>query len=113
MDGTHIGHLSYVGDSVIGEKCNFGAGTITANLRFDDGKIKMMIKDKVVDTGRRKLGVVLGDNVKTGIKSLFMPGVKVGANTWVGANFMVTRDLPADSIALLKQQEDIQPKKRQ
>jgi UDP-N-acetylglucosamine diphosphorylase/glucosamine-1-phosphate N-acetyltransferase len=111
MDGTHIGHLSYVGDSVIGEKCNFGAGTITANLRFDDGKIKMAIKDKVVDTGRRKLGVVLGDNVKTGIKALFMPGVKVGANTWVGANFMVTRDLPADSIVLLKQQEDVQSRK--
>ncbi len=112
MDGTHIGHLSYVGDSVIGEKCNFGAGTITANLRFDDGRIKMMIKDKAVDTGRRKLGVVLGDNVKTGIKSLFMPGVKVGANTWVGANFMVTRDLPADTIALLKQEEDIKSRKR-
>jgi UDP-N-acetylglucosamine diphosphorylase/glucosamine-1-phosphate N-acetyltransferase len=112
MDGTHVGHLSYVGDSVIGEKCNFGAGTITANLRFDDGKIKMMVKDKLVDTGRRKLGVVFGDNVKTGIKSLFMPGVKVGANTWVGANFMVTRDLPADTIATLKQEEDIQPRKR-
>jgi bifunctional UDP-N-acetylglucosamine pyrophosphorylase/glucosamine-1-phosphate N-acetyltransferase len=112
MDGTKIGHLSYVGDSVIGENCNFGAGTITANLRFDDGKIKMTIKDQVVDTGRRKLGVVLGDNVKTGIKSLFMPGVKVGANTWVGANLMVTNDLPADSIALLKQQEDVQPRKR-
>jgi len=112
MDRTHIGHLSYIGDSVIGEKCNFGAGTITANLRFDDGRIKMMVKDKVVDTGRRKLGVVLGDNVRTGIKSLFMPGVKVGANTWVGANFMVTRDLPADTIATLKQEEDIQTRKR-
>jgi len=72
----------------------------------------MMVKDKLVDTGRRKLGVVFGDNVKTGIKSLFMPGVKVGANTWVGANFMVTRDLPADTIATLKQEEDIQPRKR-
>ena len=112
MDGTHIGHLSYVGDSVIGEKCNFGAGTITANYRFDAGSIKMMVKDQVVNTGRRKLGVVFGDNVKTGIKSLFMPGVKVGANTWVGANFMVTRDLPADTIATLKQEEDIQPRKR-
>ncbi len=112
MDGTHIGHLSYVGDSVIGEKCNFGAGTITANYRFDAGSIKMMVKDQVVNTGRRKLGVVFGDNVKTGIKSLFMPGVKVGANTWVGANFMVTRDLPADTIATLKQEGDIQPRKR-
>ena len=84
MDGTHVGHLSYVGDSVFGEKCNLGAGTIIANLRFDDGKIKMIIKDKAVDTGRRKLGAIFGDNVKTGIKSLFMPGVKVGANSWVG-----------------------------
>jgi acetyltransferase-like isoleucine patch superfamily enzyme len=40
-----------------------------------------------------------------------MPGVKVGANTWVGANFMVERDLPADSIALLKQNSEIKPKK--
>jgi bifunctional UDP-N-acetylglucosamine pyrophosphorylase/glucosamine-1-phosphate N-acetyltransferase len=105
MDETHIGHLSYVGDSVIGEKCNFGAGTITANLRFDDAQIKMDVKDKRVDTGRRKLGIVLGDNVKTGIQASFMPGVKVGANTWVGANFMVTHDLPSNSVALLKQQQ--------
>ena len=71
----------------------------------------MMIKDQVVNTGRRKLGAVLGDNVKTGIKSLFMPGVKVGANTWVGANFMVERDLPANSMAFLKQQGEIREKK--
>ncbi len=107
MDGTHVGHLSYVGDSILGEKCNLGAGTIVANYRFDGGSIKMMIKDQVVNTGRRKLGAVLGDNVKTGIKSLFMPGVKVGANTWVGANFMVERDLPANSIATLKQNSEI------
>ena len=94
MDGTHVGHLSYVGDSIFGEHCNLGAGTVTANLRLDDGLIKMMVKDQLVNTGRRKLGAVLGDNVKTGIKSLFMPGVKVGANTWVGANLMVERDLP-------------------
>ncbi len=111
MDGTHAGHLSYVGDSILGEKCNLGAGTIIANLRFDDRRIKMIVKDKVVDSGRRKLGAVLGDNVKTGIKSMFMPGVKVGANTWVGANFMVENDLPANTIALLKQNTEIKQKK--
>jgi bifunctional UDP-N-acetylglucosamine pyrophosphorylase/glucosamine-1-phosphate N-acetyltransferase len=111
MDGTHVGHLSYVGDSILGEKCNIGAGTIMANLRFDDGHVKMLVKGKVVDTGRRKLGAIIGDNVKTGIKALFMPGVKVGANTWVGANFMVERDLPADSVALLKQSGVVKPKK--
>jgi UDP-N-acetylglucosamine diphosphorylase/glucosamine-1-phosphate N-acetyltransferase len=112
MDGTHVGHLSYIGDSILGEKCNLGAGTIIANYRFDAGSIKMMVKDQVVNTGRRKLGAVLGDNVKTGIKSLFMPGVKVGANTWVGANFMVERDLPANAIATLKQNSEIKQKNR-
>jgi bifunctional UDP-N-acetylglucosamine pyrophosphorylase/glucosamine-1-phosphate N-acetyltransferase len=111
MDGTHVGHLSYVGDSILGEKCNLGAGTIMANYRFDAGPIKMMVKDQVVSTGRRKLGAVLGNNVKTGIKSLFMPGVKVGANTWVGANLMVERDLPANVIANLKQVIEIKQKK--
>ncbi len=112
MDGTHVGHLSYVGDSILGEKCNLGAGTIMANYRFDSGSIKMMVKDQVVNTGRRKLGAVLGDNVKTGIKSLFMPGVKVGSNTWVGANFMVEQDLPPDAIATLKQNCEIKQKNR-
>jgi len=111
MDGTHVGHLSYVGDSILGEKCNLGAGTIIANYRFDAGSIKMVVKDQAVDTGRRKLGAVLGDNVKTGIKSLFMPGVKVGASTWVGANFMVERDLPANTIVLLKQNSETKQKK--
>ena len=46
MDGTHVGHLSYVGDSIFGEDCNLGAGTIIANLRFDDKKIKMNKKQK-------------------------------------------------------------------
>ncbi len=112
MDGTHVGHLSYVGDSIFGEKCNLGAGTVTANLRFDDGKVKMEIKGKIVDTGRRKLGAILGDNVKTGIQASFMPGVKVGANTWVGANFMVERDLPANVIVLLKQDSEVKPRKK-
>ena len=70
----------------------------------------MMIKDKLVDTGRRKLGAVFGDNVKTGIKSLFMPGVKVGENTWIGANLMVERDLPENSIVVLKQNIEIKKK---
>jgi bifunctional UDP-N-acetylglucosamine pyrophosphorylase/glucosamine-1-phosphate N-acetyltransferase len=111
MANTHIGHLSYIGDSILGEHCNLGAGTVTANYRLDAGSIKMMVKDQLVNTGRRKLGVVLGDNVKTGIKSLFMPGVKVGVNSWVGPNFMVERDLPANSMAHLKQNGNIQPKK--
>jgi UDP-N-acetylglucosamine diphosphorylase/glucosamine-1-phosphate N-acetyltransferase len=106
MDGTHVGHLSYVGDSILGERCNLAAGTVMANLRLDDGHVKMLVKGKVVDSGRRKLGAILGDNVKTGINALFMPGVKVGINSWVGAKFMVHRDIPADTFVRLRQDED-------
>jgi bifunctional UDP-N-acetylglucosamine pyrophosphorylase/glucosamine-1-phosphate N-acetyltransferase len=106
MDHVHIGHLSYIGDSIIGENCNIAAGSITANYRLDEGTVKMMVKDNVVDTGRRKLGVVLGDNVKTGINTLFMPGVKVGNDSWIGPNVLVQRDLPPKSIVLLKQETE-------
>jgi len=113
MDGSHVGHLSYVGDSILCEGCNLAAGTITANLRLDDGSVKMLVKGEVVDTGRRKLGAILGDNVKTGINALLMPGVKVGANSWVGANFTVHRDLPANTVVLLKQDEDKREKSKE
>jgi UDP-N-acetylglucosamine diphosphorylase/glucosamine-1-phosphate N-acetyltransferase len=103
MDGVHIGHLSYIGDSIIGEGCNLGAGTVTANLRLDDGTVKMLVKDVVVDSGRRKLGVVLGDGVKSGINALFMPGVKVGCNSWIGPNVVVSRDVAANRLVVLKQ----------
>jgi bifunctional UDP-N-acetylglucosamine pyrophosphorylase/glucosamine-1-phosphate N-acetyltransferase len=103
MDNVHIGHLSYIGDSILGENCNLGAGTITANYRLDGGTIKMVVKDKVVDSGRAKLGAVLGDNVKVGINALFMPGVKVGCNSWIGPNVVVHRDVAADTVVLLKQ----------
>ena len=106
MDQTHVGHLSYVGDSILCERCNLAAGTITANLRLDDEPVKMVVKGEVVDTGRRKLGAILGDNVKTGINALLMPGVKVGVNSWVGANFTVHKDVPANTIVLLKQEEE-------
>jgi bifunctional UDP-N-acetylglucosamine pyrophosphorylase/glucosamine-1-phosphate N-acetyltransferase len=104
MDRTKIGHLSYVGDSVIGEGCNFGAGTVIANYRFDAKPVKMMVKEQVVDTGNVKLGVFLGDGVKTGINATLMPGVKVGNNGWVGPNVVLYRDLPANSRVVLKQE---------
>ena len=104
MDHAHIGHLTYVGDSVIGEGCNLGAGTITANFRFDTKSVKMQVRDKIVDSGRMKLGVMMGDNTKTGVGTLFMPGVKVGCNSWIGPNIVVHNDVPSETIVILRQQ---------
>jgi UDP-N-acetylglucosamine diphosphorylase / glucose-1-phosphate thymidylyltransferase / UDP-N-acetylgalactosamine diphosphorylase / glucosamine-1-phosphate N-acetyltransferase / galactosamine-1-phosphate N-acetyltransferase len=77
MDDTKIGHLSYVGDSVIGSNCNFGAGTIVSNLRHDKANIKSYIKSQREDSGRRKLGVIMGDDVKTGIHTTIYPGTVI------------------------------------
>ncbi len=77
MPGCHIAHLSYVGDTVAGEGCSMGAGTITANLRHDGKNIGSLVKGKKVDSGRRKLGAILGDNVHTGIHTSLYPGAKI------------------------------------
>lgn len=78
MDNVTIGHLSYCGDSVIGRNVNWGAGTIAANLRHDDGPVKSMVKGQLIDSGRRKLGTVIGDNAKTAIHTSIYPGRKIG-----------------------------------
>ncbi|RLI05807.1 glucose-1-phosphate thymidylyltransferase [Candidatus Bathyarchaeota archaeon] len=103
MNGTKIPHLSYVGDSIIGENCNFGAGTLVGNVRLDRKNIKTTIKGEVIDTGRRKFGVVVGDNVQTGINVSLMPGVKIGANTHVGPGLVVYKDIPANTKVFLRQ----------
>ena len=77
MSGSKIGHLSYVGDSVIGERCNFGAGTICSNLRHDKGNIKSYVKGQRVDSGMRKLGVIMGGDVMTGINTTIYPGTVI------------------------------------
>jgi len=91
MDGTHIGHQSYVGDSIIGHNCNFGAGTKVANLRFDEKIIKVMVKGKLVDSRRKKLGVIMGDNVRTGINSMINAGATISANSTINPGEFVKR----------------------
>ncbi len=92
-DNTNVAHLSYVGDSIIGDNCNLGAGTITANLRHDWKNIKCMVKGELKDTSRQKLGVIMGDNCKTGIHTSFYSGVKIGAGCMTLPGEVVKRDL--------------------
>jgi len=86
MEGTHVGHLSYLGDSIIGRRCNFGAGTKVANLRHDGKNVKVRLKGKIIDSGRRKLGVIMGDDVHTGINTSINTGVIIekGRYTYPG-----------------------------
>lgn len=89
MKNTHIGHLSYVGDSIIGERCNFGAGTKVANLRHDGRTIRVMLKGKLMDSGRRKLGTIMGDDVHTGINSMINVGAVIESKAMIAPGELV------------------------
>ncbi len=102
MDHTNIGHLSYVGDSVIGSNCNLGAGTTIANLRLDEKPIKMEVGGKVVSSGRRKLGTIIADNVKTGINCTINVGVKIGPDSAVGPGAVVYKDVPPNTMVFVE-----------
>ncbi|MHB8101914.1 MAG: bifunctional sugar-1-phosphate nucleotidylyltransferase/acetyltransferase [Methanosarcina sp.] len=91
MEGTHVGHLSYVGDSIIGRRCNFGAGTKVANLRHDGKNIKVRMKGKILDSGRRKLGVIMGDDVHTGINTSINVGVMIEKGKYTSPGEIVKR----------------------
>jgi UDP-N-acetylglucosamine diphosphorylase/glucosamine-1-phosphate N-acetyltransferase len=93
MNHTDVPHLNYVGDSVIGEGCNFGAGTKIANLRLD----KKNIRVNGIDTRRRKLGAIIGDNVETGINTSINVGTVIGSNTFIGPGTVVKGNISPNS----------------
>jgi len=85
MNGSKIPHHNYVGDSVIGEGCNLGAGTKIANLRLD----KKDIWVAGINTKRRKLGAIIGDNVETGINACINVGCIIGNDVHIGPGAVV------------------------
>jgi bifunctional UDP-N-acetylglucosamine pyrophosphorylase/glucosamine-1-phosphate N-acetyltransferase len=103
MNGTKIPHLSYVGDSIIGENCNIAAGTITANIRLDEKAVILNVKGRMLSTGRKKLGVVMGDEAQTGINTSIMPGVRVGPSSRIGPGTVVYNDVPSGHAVFAKQ----------
>lgn len=99
---SKIAHLNYVADSIIGENCNLGAGTILANLRFDGKNIYSKVKRELIDTQRQKFGAVLGKGVKTGINVSIMPGVLIGQNSIIGPHSLVKENIKDNQIFYTK-----------
>jgi UDP-N-acetylglucosamine diphosphorylase/glucosamine-1-phosphate N-acetyltransferase len=98
FSNSSIPHFNYVGDSIICEKVNLGAGTKLSNLRFDNKTIKMNINGKLIDSGRRKLGAIIGPESQTGINASIMCGKKVGENSIIGAHTLVNEDIPPNTL---------------
>jgi bifunctional UDP-N-acetylglucosamine pyrophosphorylase/glucosamine-1-phosphate N-acetyltransferase len=97
MDKSNIPHQNYVGDSIIGEDCNLGAGTKVANLRLDEANINVRLRGEVVNTGLRKLGVIMGDDVKVGINCSIDCGTLIGENSLIGPSAVVKGNIAPNS----------------
>src|SRR3989338_271328 len=93
MEKATIPHHNVLGDSIIGEHVNLGAGTIVANLRHDNGNVKSMVHGSLQDTGRRKFGVVIGDHAKTGVNTIIYPGRKLWPNTTTLPGEIIKKDV--------------------
>lgn len=93
LSKSNVGHLSYVGDSVLGENVNFGAGTTVSNLRHDGKNHRSLVGGELIDTGRRKFGTAVGDGVHTGINTSIYPGRKLWPGTSTLPGEIVTTDL--------------------
>jgi UDP-N-acetylglucosamine diphosphorylase / glucose-1-phosphate thymidylyltransferase / UDP-N-acetylgalactosamine diphosphorylase / glucosamine-1-phosphate N-acetyltransferase / galactosamine-1-phosphate N-acetyltransferase len=109
IKGSYVGdncwfHSSYIGDSIIGDNCSFGAGTVTANFRFDEANVPVKYNQMTVDTGRTHFGAIIGDNCKTGINSGILPGRRLGPNSIVGSHVCLTEDLAPDTMVAGQQQ---------
>ena len=100
FEGAKAPHHNYVGDSIIGKKCNLGSGTKIANLRLDKKEISVIHKGKRIITGRRKLGAIMGDNVATGINSSINSGTIVGNNVKIGPNTLVSGTYESKSLII-------------
>ncbi len=87
-------HHNYVGDSVLDRGSSMGFGTTTANYRLDGRTVPSMVGGRRVDSGREKLGLVLGAGAKVGVNTSTMPGVKIGAGAIIGPNLRITKDVP-------------------
>jgi bifunctional UDP-N-acetylglucosamine pyrophosphorylase/glucosamine-1-phosphate N-acetyltransferase len=91
-------HMNYIGDSIVGERCSFGAGTITANQRFDEKTITAIVNGDQVNTDKDKFGAIIGDNCKTGINVSIMPGIKIGPNSIIGPSVCLTEDIDSNTM---------------
>ena len=98
LNHAHAAHFAYVGDSILGNNVNLGAGTKCANLKFDKQSIKIQFQNTIIDSGLRKFGAIFGDNVQTGCNSVTNPGTILGKGTLCSPSTNIKGVIPAHSF---------------
>ena len=95
---VQVPHFNYVGDSVFGYRSHMGAGCITSNVKSDKTLVKVDYQEERIETGLKKFGAILGDNVEVGCNTVLNPGVVVGKNVSIYPLSMVRGVIPTGSI---------------
>lgn len=123
LNKAEAGHFAYVGDSLLGDHCNLGAGTKLANLQLRSAEEKATRSVKTIaircgaerlDTGLRKLGAVVGDDVEIGCNTVTSPGALIGPGCWVTPNTTVPKGVypPEHLIRAAGERPEAQPLRR-
>ena len=102
---VQVPHYNYVGDSILGYKAHMWAGSITSNVKSDKKLVVVKNKEEKIETGLKKFGAMLGDNVEIGCGSVLNPGTVIGKNTNVYPLSSVRGVVPSNSI--YKKQNEI------
>jgi len=95
---VQVPHYNYVGDSILGYKAHMGAGSITSNVKSDKTLVVIKVIGNPIETGLKKVGAMLGDNVEVGCNSVLNPGTVIGKNSNVYPTSCVRGVIPANSI---------------
>ena len=98
FNNAQVPHYNYVGDSILGYKAHLGAGSITSNLKSDKSLVTIPVGDERLETGLKRFGAIVGDNVEVGCNSVLNPGTVVGRNTNIYPLSMVRGYVPEKSI---------------
>ena len=98
FDNVQVPHYNYVGDSILGYKAHMGAGSITSNVKSDKKLVVIHNGAEQIETGRKKVGAILGDNVEVGCNSVLNPGTVIGRESRVYPTSCVRGVIPEKSI---------------
>lgn len=98
FDRVQVPHYNYVGDSILGYKSHMGAGSLTSNVKSDKTLVKVHAEDGDIETGRKKVGAMLGDSVEVGCGSVLNPGTVIGRHSNIYPLSSVRGCVDSDSI---------------
>ena len=106
---VQVPHFNYVGDSILGYHAHFGAGAVTSNVKSDHKNITIRIEGEAIETGRRKIGAMVGDGAEIGCNAVLNPGTLVGKQATVYPTTCARGVIPANTI--LKNNGMLMPKR--